>query len=141
MNIEKVCDIEKTIVQPCITIIGNWHSNERFLFFVHKKLYLYHYHIFITLNFSRKSLIKSKHGLAISAIEPSSPEIIKNNDVEGKICLNIKPGSNVTLKLKINNSNPIENQTVDDDGQKLGLVIKSIEFLRYDPNFELTGMK
>ena len=61
--------------------------------------------------------------------------------MEGKICLNIKPGSNVTLKLKINNSNPIENQTVDDDGQKLGLVIKSIEFLRYDPNFELTGMK
>ena len=37
------------------------------------------------------------------------------------------------------NNNAIENQAVDDDGQKLGLVIKSIEFLRYDSNIVLTG--
>ena len=105
----------------------------------HLKSFLYHEYVFLTFNYSRKSLIKSKHGLAISAVEPTSPEIIKNDEEEGKICLNIKPGVTTKLKLRINNSNPIEDQTVDDDGQKLGLVIKSIEFLRYDPNFELTG--
>ena len=79
--------------------------------------------------------------MAISVVEPTSPEVINNDINEGKISLNLKPGVKTLLKLKISNSNPIENQTADNDGQKLGLVIKSIEFLRYDPHFQLTGKK
>ena len=83
-------------------------------------------------------MINSKHGLALS-FESTSPNVVKKDDDEGKICLNLKPGVRTTLKLKISNSNPIENQVVDDSKTKLGLVIKGIEFLRYDPDFELTG--
>ena len=86
----------------------------------------------------RASLIHSKHGLALS-FESTSPNVVKKDDDEGKICLNLKPGVKTTLKLKISNSNPIENQVVDDSKTKLGLVIKGIEFLRYDPDFMLTG--
>ena len=83
-------------------------------------------------------MIHSKHGLALS-FESTSPNILRKDDDEGKISLNLKPGVKTTLKLKISNSNPIENQVVDDSKTKLGLVIKGIEFLRYDQDFELTG--
>ena len=58
---------------------------------------------------------------------------------DGKICLNLKPGVKSTLRLKIKNDNLVEEQTEDAEGQKLGLVIKSIEFLRMDRNFSLRG--
>ena len=87
----------------------------------------------------RKSLITSKHGLAISVVEPTNADDVKYDDDEGKINLKLKPGIKTTLKLKISNNNAIETQAIDDEGQKLGLVIKSIEFLRYDSNILLTG--
>ena len=87
----------------------------------------------------RKSLISSKHQLSILVVEPTSPEVVQYDMEDGKICLNLKPGVKSTLRLKIKNDNLVEEQAEDAEGQKLGLVIKSIEFLRMDRNFSLTG--
>ena len=81
----------------------------------------------------------SKHQLSIQVIEPTSPELLQYDVEEGKISLTINPGIKSTLRLKIKNENQIEKQAQDDEGHKLGLVIKSIEFLRMDQNFTLTG--
>ena len=77
--------------------------------------------------------------MAIDVVEPTAPEVVQYQIEDGKICLNLKPGIKSTLRLKIKNDNAIDKQAVDDAGQKMGLVIKSIEFLRMDQNFLLTG--
>ena len=79
--------------------------------------------------FIRKALITSKHKLAVLVVEPTSPEVIQYDEEDGKICLNLKPGVKSTLRLKIVNNNSVEKQAMDEEGQKLGLVVKSIEFL------------
>ena len=81
------------------------------------------------------------HNLAIEIIEPTSPEAVQYNGEEGKITLKMKPGLKSTLTLKVKNDNPKEEQAKDDAGTKMGLVIKSVEFLRTDHNFVLTGKK
>ena len=79
--------------------------------------------------------------MAIEIVEPTSPEIISYSSEEGKITLKTKPGIKSTLTLKIKNDNPKDEQAKDDAGTKMGLVVKSIEFLRIDQNFVLTGKK
>ena len=81
------------------------------------------------------------HNLAIEIIEPTSPEAVQYNSEEGKIILKMKPGLKSTLTLKVKNDNPKDEQAKDDAGTKMGLVIKSVEFLRNDNNFVLTGKK
>ena len=78
--------------------------------------------------------------MAIEIVEPTAPEVVQYEIEDGKICLNLKPGIKSTLRLKIKNDNAIGKQIVDDAGQKIGLVVKSIEFLRMDQNLLLTGI-
>ena len=94
----------------------------------------------ILFNF-RASLIFSKHQLEVLVVEPTSPELVQYDLENGKICLKLRPGIKSTLKLKIKNGNSVEKQEVDDKEQKLGLVIKSIDFLRTDNDFKLTGTR
>ena len=72
-------------------------------------------------------------------IEPTSPGAVQYDSEEGQITLKMKPGLKSTLTLKIKNDNPKDEQAKDDAGTKMGLVIKSVEFLRTDHDFVLTG--
>ena len=81
------------------------------------------------------------HNLTMEIIEPTSPEAVQYNSEEGKITLKMKRGLKSTLTLKVKNDNPKDEQAKDDAGTKMGLVIKSVEFLRMDHNFVLTGEK
>ena len=86
-------------------------------------------------------MLAGNHNLTIEIIEPTSPEAVQYNSEEGKIILKMKPGLKSTLTLKVKNDNPKDEQAKDDAGTKMGLVIKSVEFLRNDNNFVLTGKK
>ena len=72
-------------------------------------------------------------------LEPTSREVVQCNEDDGIITLNIKPDIKGHLKLKFQNDNAATDQEVDNQGEKLGLVVKSIEFLRLDQDFTLTG--
>ena len=86
-------------------------------------------------------MVAGTHNLTMEIIEPTSPEAVQYNSEEGKITLKTKPGLKSTLTLNVKNDNPKDEQAKDDAGTKMGLVIKSVEFLRTDNNFVLTGEK
>ena len=99
--------------------------------------------VFGSNNCTRSCELSQKFNLFLDISLSDSPSAPKDASIsttdDGVVVWKVWPGRINELVLSLRNGDDPAKQKKDPNGRDLGIVLRSVEFLRHDADFELTG--
>ena len=88
----------------------------------------------------RSCELSEKYNLFLDILLPDDDSISTSND-DGTIVWKVEPGRINELIIGLRNGDDPTKQKKDSRGRDLGIVLRSVEFLKHDLDFEMSGQQ